>query len=52
MAVEYTPEEILLHEADPLDTLLGTFLSGKDVVEYGDSLHRTTHARIFVLSRL
>ena len=51
MAVEYTPEEILLHEADPLDTLLGTFLSGKDVVEYGDSLHRTTHARIFVSSR-
>ena len=40
-----------MHETNPLDTLLGTFLSGKDVVEYGDSLHRTTHARIFVSSR-
>lgn len=51
MAVEYRPEEILLQETDQLEALLGTFLSGEDIVQYGDSFHRTTHARVFAASR-
>ena len=50
-AVLYTPKEILVHKADHLNALLGTFLTGNDSLHYGDSLHRTLHARVFASTR-